>query len=324
MPRRHLGPLLAVLVLLGGCSSPSGAAAVAERSNPASADPPAASAPAPSAAASATAPSVPTGSPQPVKTFADKPPQAQYREFPANCTETQRRSDDPIVFPGLPGASHNHTFVGNPAVDASSTPDSLRGGQSSCQEKRDASSYWFPTLLQGGAPVPPQQVTVYYKSGVKDYRTVQPFPAGFRLIVGDLKTPSARQFGGTWSCGGYLGNDIPASCPDGSSLIVRLQAPSCWDGVHLDSPDHRSHMAWPVDGACPKDHPVPLPMFELKVPYKLPGGVTTGLQYSSGPSYTFHYDFMNGWDAARQAQLVEHCINGGRQCNSQGVDQHKP
>jgi hypothetical protein len=159
---------------------------------------------------------------------------------------------------------------------------------------------------------------------VKDYRTVLPFPAGFRLVVGSAKTASAADFHGTWACGGQLGNDIPTSCPSGSSLILRLQAPSCWDGVHLDTADHKSHMAYPVNGVCPSQHPVALPMFELKVPYKLAGGVTSGLAYSSGASYSFHYDFMNGWNPGRQAALVAHCINGGRQCNGFGVDQHKP
>ena len=32
---------------------------------------------------------------------------------------------------------------------------------------------------------------------------------------------------------------------------------------------------------------------------------------------------MNGWDAPRQAYLVSYCINGGRQCNGYGIDQHK-
>ena len=64
--------------------------------------------------------------------------------------------------------------------------------------------------------------------------------------------------------------------------VVRLKAPSCWDGVHLDSADHKSHMAWPVNGVCPADHPVPLPMLEIKIPYPLPGGNTSGLAYSSG------------------------------------------
>ncbi|GIJ49077.1 hypothetical protein Val02_59630 [Virgisporangium aliadipatigenens] len=261
----------------------------------------------------------------PVPTFTDKPPQAQYREIGMNCTVNHRLNDDPVVFPGQPGVSHNHSFVGNPSTDANTTTaEKLVGGQTSCQDKKDASAYWFPTLMQNGTVVNPETVTVYYKSGVKDYRTVQPFPAGFRLLVGDMRTPSAEQFGGTWNCTGYLGKEIPPSCPSGSSLIVRYQAPSCWDGVHLDTSDHKSHMAFPVDGRCTGDHPVPLPMFEMKVPYKLPGGVTAGLAYSSGPSYSFHYDFMNGWDQQRQAEVVAHCINGGRQCNGLGVDRHKP
>lgn len=278
--------------------------------------------PPPSGTPSDPNPTVPRVTPS--RTFTDKPPQAQYREFAANCTVNHRLNDDPIVFPGLAGASHNHSFVGNPATNAATTTQSLLGGQTSCQDTLDASSYWFPTLLRNGVVVDPQMVTVYYKSGVKDYRTVQPFPAGFRLVVGNARATSLADFRGTWSCGGYLGTDIPASCPDGSSLIVRLQAPSCWDGVHLDTTDHKSHMVYPVNGVCPADHPVPLPMFEMKVPYKLAGGVTTGLAYASGASYTFHYDFMNGWRQERQVALVDHCINGGRQCNGLGVDQHKP
>jgi hypothetical protein len=60
------------------------------------------------------------------------------------------------------------------------------------------------------------------------------------------------------------------------------------------------------------------------VPYKLAGGVTKGLVYASGAANTFHFDFMNGWDPARQAEVIRHCVNGGRQCNGVGYDQHKP
>ncbi len=255
---------------------------------------------------------------------ADNPPFAQYQETHANCTVNHRLSDDPIVFPGQPGASHNHTFIGNPTTNADSTAQSLVGGPSSCQDTLDASGYWFPTLLQNGTPVANSIVTVYYKSGVKDYRTVKPFPAGFKLLVGDVHTPDAAHFQGNWQCTGYQGNDFPASCPAGSSLLVHLKAPSCWDGVHLDTADHKSHMAWPVSGVCPADHPVPLPMLEIKIPYKLAGTTTAGLAFSSGASYTFHYDFMNGWNAARQAYVVSYCINGGRQCNGYGEDPKKP
>jgi hypothetical protein len=258
------------------------------------------------------------------RTFSDEPPRAGFHEFPANCPMTHRLSDDPLVFPGQPGGSHNHTFVGNPTTNAKTVPEDLVAGRTSCQDPKDASAYWFPTLFQNGQPVTPQRVTTYYKSGVRDYRTVLPFPAGFRLLVGDARATSLAQFTGTWTCGGNEFSAIPASCPDGSSLIVRLKAPSCWDGVHLDSPDHKSHMAYPVNGICPSDHPVPLPMLQLKVPYKLPGGNTTGLSYASGPDYTFHYDFMNGWDQQRLTQVIEHCVNGGRQCDGYGVDKHRP
>jgi hypothetical protein len=260
----------------------------------------------------------------PTKSFSDPPPQAQYREFAANCTESHILSDDPIVYPNRPGASHSHTFIANRTTNAASTNQSLLGDATTCQDAKDSSAYWFPTLYRNSDIMRPQMATMYYKSGVKDYRTVLPFPAGFRLLVGDMNTPNAGAFKGYWTCGGNRYSDFPRSCPDGSSLIVRLKAPSCWDGVNLDTPDHKSHMAYPVNGVCTASHPVPLPMLELKVPYKLPGGITTGLRYSSGASYSFHYDFMNAWDPARQKYLVEYCVNGGRQCNGYGVDPQKP
>ena len=255
---------------------------------------------------------------------ADTPPPAQYQEMHADCTVNHRLSDDPIVFPAIAGASHNHTFIGNPTTNAFSTPDSLVGGASSCEDPLDASGYWFPTLYQNGVPLIPDKPVIYYKSGVKDYRTVQPFPAGFKLLVGDAHNMVPANFTGNWKCPGFTGTNFPASCPSGTSLVVRLQAPSCWDGVHLDSADHKSYMAWPVKGVCPADHPVPLPMLEAKIPYPLASGNTSGLTLASGPAYTFHYDFMNGWNAARQAHLVDYCIHGGRQCNGYGVDTKNP
>jgi hypothetical protein len=263
----------------------------------------------------------------PIPAPSSKIPFAQYREMHADCKVTRQAPDDALVFPGLPGAAHLHTFVGNTAPTAFSTPESLtKTGTSSCRDPGDTASYWFPTLLQNGKPVPNTTVTFYYKSGVTDYRTVRPFPAGFRELVGDMKTPNAASFGGEWDCGnpGGTTKEIPASCPKGNVLIVRYKAPSCWDGRHLDTPDHKSHMTYPVNGGCPADHPVAVPMLQSKVAYKLTNGNTKGLVYSSGASFSFHYDFMNGWQQARLEELVKHCINQGRQCNGYGVDEHKP
>ena len=46
-------------------------------------------------------------------------------EFNAACTYSHSLKDDPIVFPGLPGASHMHSFIGNRSTDANTTADTL-------------------------------------------------------------------------------------------------------------------------------------------------------------------------------------------------------
>ena len=53
-------------------------------------------------------------------------------------------------------------------------------------------------------------------------------------------------------------NFFDHQCPDG--MRAQVFFPSCWDGVNLDSADHKSHMAYPIgeynNGYCPDTHPV--------------------------------------------------------------------
>jgi Domain of unknown function (DUF1996) len=58
------------------------------------------------------------------------------------------------------------------------------------------------------------------------------------------------------------------TCPGSSYLSAKITLPGCWDGKNLDSPDHRSHMAYPVRGACPVTHPVGLPSVGIRVRWK--------------------------------------------------------
>ncbi len=51
-------------------------------------------------------------------------------------------------------------------------------------------------------------------------------------------------------------------------MQVRMRFPSCWDGVDVDSEDHKSHVRYPsrVDsGECPAGYPVRVPslMYEM-------------------------------------------------------------
>ncbi|WP_394619599.1 DUF1996 domain-containing protein [Lentzea sp. JNUCC 0626] len=255
-----------------------------------------------------------------------------HHEFQANCSFATDRPDDPIVFPGLPGASHLHTFLGNNSINANSTNDSLRQGSTNCITPDDKSAYWFPSVLNGDQVVRPTgNQVVYYKSGILKYQDVQPFPPGMRFVVGS-PTSTLEQFRDHpgaiegFECGDSAKNwDIPSWCAPGSQLNVRFQAPSCWNGRDLDSADHKSHMAYPDRATlvCPPSHPVAVPMIEFKMAFPVSGDMSR-VRLSSGRGYTWHYDFMNAWDAPTQAALVRHCINGGLQCDPRGYDQYKP
>jgi hypothetical protein len=258
-------------------------------------------------------------------------PPTTHHEFQANCSVSRSNlPDDPIVFPGMPGASHSHTFMGNTTTYAGTTTDSLMAGGTACTNYKDLTGYWMPTLLNGTTAVQPTgPQTIYYKSGVIDYRSVRNFPNGLRYVVGspqatmdDFRNNPGAVEG--FECGDSVFNwDIPATCTPGSQLNVRLQAPSCWDGIHLDTPDHKSHMAYPVLGICPLDHPVAVPMIEFKMAWPVSGDMSQ-VHFASGRGFSFHYDVFVAWQQPILNALVTHCINGGLQCNTQGFDLYKP
>jgi hypothetical protein len=252
-----------------------------------------------------------------------------HHEFQVNCTVSHTGPDDPIVYPNRPGAAHHHTFLGNTTTDAFSTTESLMAAEdTTCLVPADHSAYWFPTLRNRGQEVLPNFAQViYYKSGIEDYTQVVPFPPGLRFVAGDMGA-TLEQFRDApgrvegFECGDSSFNwDFPTiRCPAGTQMNIRYQAPSCWDGVHLSPP---GHMAYPVDGACPASHPVAVPMIEFKIAFPVDGDMS-GLEFSSGRGFSWHYDFFNAWEPETLEALVEHCINGGLQCDPRGFDQYKP
>jgi hypothetical protein len=86
------------------------------------------------------------------------------------CKPGQLLRDDPVVYPGQPGASHLHQFWGNTGANANSTYRSLRTtGQSTCDNRGtdtpiNRSAYWTPAMLDGaGHVVEPDFINTYYK-----------------------------------------------------------------------------------------------------------------------------------------------------------------
>jgi hypothetical protein len=88
------------------------------------------------------------------------PRDLQGVNFVSACGFSHRAMDDPIVYPGRPGLSHDHTFVGNQTTDAFSTLHSLRSGATTCRRAADTAAYWMPTLLLNGQPVEPRGATI--------------------------------------------------------------------------------------------------------------------------------------------------------------------
>jgi Domain of unknown function (DUF1996) len=245
-------------------------------------------------------------------------------EFPAECPFTHRLPDDPIVFPNLPGGSHMHDFMGNRSTNAHSTLNSLLANPSNCNPAIDLSSYWIPTLYNNNAAVAPSSATFYYLGeGVRADITarIQPFPLGLRIVAGNAAATGPGQGGRSrFSClhAGHVppsGNFV--NCPSGTRLESYLDFPQCWNGRDLDSPDHKSHMAYPVNAACPSTHPVPVPKLRQVIRWPVSGN-PAGLRLSSGNGYSMHADFFNAWPVAAQAQRVRDCINAIVKCGPNG------
>jgi uncharacterized protein DUF1996 len=242
--------------------------------------------------------------------------QLQGVNFVGSCSFSHMAMDDPIVYPRQPGASHDHSFVGNTTTNAYSTLRTLRAGSSTCRRGGETAAYWMPTLLLNGQMVAPTSATIYYRR--KTLARVRAFPAGFKMIAGDRRATSPQGMQITfWNCG--AASSVPAStevptCPDTRAQSVRLHVnfPSCWDGRHLDSADHQSHVAYPVRGACPATHPVAVPAISLIYRYPSTGG--SGVTLSSGSRYSAHADFFNAWRQRTLVSLVNNCLNALRHC----------
>jgi hypothetical protein len=235
--------------------------------------------------------------------------------FVSLCRFSHRKSDDPIVFPNQPGFSHDHTFFGATATDASSTPTTLRGERSSCNRTADTAAYWAPTLIVDNKAVAALDAAVYYRRTT--YARVKPFPANLVMISGDNNATSAQPTNVVfWNCDLHA-TDVSVTPLNCGSHGLRLHVifPECWDGKSLDSADHRGHMARASNGVCPATHPVAVPQIVLIIRYPVNGAGS--VEVASRGQYSGHADFVNAWDEAALTQLVDYCLNALRHCGTQ-------
>lgn len=244
-------------------------------------------------------------------------PQGRHPQFVVDCDYSHSAPDDPIVVPGNFGGSHLHDFFGATTADAASTPASLEAGDTTCHNRDDTASYWVPALFDGDDPIVPVDLVAYYRSGVGiEPADVEPWPFGLMMLAGN---PGAEQPQPTgivgWTCGpsDHL-TVLPRECSPRAPLTLRLTFPDCWDGTRLDSPNHRDHTAYSIDGSCPDAQPVPIVQLIVAVRYPFSGD-PANLRLASGGIITGHGDVINAWSNAELTRLTELCINRSQVCS---------
>lgn len=268
--------------------------------------------------------------------------------FRTHCLESHASHDDPLVFPGQPGAAHHHIFFGNPDVNADTTMEDIgTASHTSCDGGTlNRSAYWVPALYDAhGDRIGYVEPLFYYKTGYHvPASTVTPPPRGLRMIAGDAHatapqgTQVVRFRCGSWQParrwfdpGDPLDHvDYLPDCPQDDLLEMRVTFPQCWDGQNLSAPDHKSHMAYPYEakppmagtGACPASHPIAIPeiSYNFAIYVTAETGSPSTWRFSSdradvtAPGVSLHADWINGWDERTMDAIVENCLRPAREC----------
>ena len=248
---------------------------------------------------------------------------AKAQSFITECGPSHRAQVDPIVTPNGVSA-HFHEFFGNTTTNASSTYATMIGQATTCDVAGDTAGYWAPTLLNSaGQVIPARRMTVYYRDRPQESRTVTPFPPDFRMIAG---APQPGISG--WNCDGLaLSTTVRIDCSGQTSghTFVRgtIIFPNCGQlnaagNVITDSPDHRSHVAYPISArrGCPATHPVQLPHLKVNIRYAVSNCIAAGCRISSDPGASctvpgcsLHSDFWNTWDQTALVNMVNTQLN---------------
>ena len=252
-----------------------------------------------------------------------------------NADGSHRNSDNFITSPGVTNAAHHtHDYVGNTSTDGNSTNESLAAAGTTCRFG-DKSTYFWPVIRDittegddatqpgGGADgnlgkiITPSAVSIQFRGNAQ--AKVVPMPRFLRIVTGDAKTITNGPANSRahWTCSGTT-NRFSATqyvlCPRGQ-LVQRVHDfAGCWNGVDLDSANHRTHVAFAdaTTGACPAGFKA-IPQLRITLSYRVPAGdsyAVDSFPEQLRKASTDHDDFENVMPA-RLMSMVATMINRG-------------
>ncbi|MTD52860.1 DUF1996 domain-containing protein [Amycolatopsis pithecellobii] len=251
--------------------------------------------------------------------LAPAPPPGSWRVDCGRNAGGMHNSDNLVASPGEPGDAHHvHDYVGNLSANAFSTNESLASAGTTCAAG-DKSVYYWPVLRVAGQIVVPDSVTISYQGN--PVSNVVAMPRFLRASSGNARGFSS---GGKltehvqWSCsgaGGHVARRYP-HCDAGEQVLRLFDFPSCWNGLTIDSPDHRSQMIFPDSaGNCPIGT-FPVPRLHIRLAYSVPAGVNYAIDTFSeekNSPIADHSDYVDVMPDALMNEVVT-CVNSGRQC----------
>lgn len=227
--------------------------------------------------------------------------------------------DDPIVSPGnVGGADHMHASCGSTEFGANMTTGAMLNGGTTSFLRENKSSTWVATMRKDGVDYRATCSGYYAGNGANPAAIaggkIQMPPNGLRFVVGNsnstvLQSPSFVR----WRCGQSVNTTQtpPTSSNCMLSYSMEIDGPECWDGMQLDSPDHRSHVArHSSDGGCPASHPVRIP--HLQMTYAFAAASLGGRLSCDDPGVPAgscaHFDYWFAHDADQLDQILR-CLN---------------
>lgn len=221
-----------------------------------------------------------------------------------HCKFDHQAMDDPIVFPGQPGASHLHNFGGSRNIDAFSTPESLLAAANTlCDIPTDYSGYWTPVIYVDGVPIH-STLSPYWSmnAGIK----VEVPPFGLSLVTD-------RQWGVHAAFACTSGSQNYATIPDctGRGFVkIRVIFPTCWNGIGATNADVVYGIGASIltnkVGTCPAGftHRIPRLLLQVNIP-NLVNGVGHTITLASGDYTTMHADWMDAFTPAAMQVIVD-------------------